>query len=536
MGIYEQFKFNHLNSDVGHIDSLFDNESFYASANIINEKSADPFISGILQTDGHVVLRSKVVNVTDNAITNGTSIKALKSFVDSSGTSRLYAVEATTKDMFTAQQDDTDWVVVTGGTDVWDGATAGLVFKDFSDDGVPTLLFKWLTQNKQLYYISVAGGTSTLNAVASVFGAVLGIYDQRSWLTEYSTAGSGGKSDRVFYSDIGDQETYGATSYFQVGTRGYTLWGMQEFEDNFFIFSANECYKWDTYQLRKEFNLGIGGVFNSILDQQIAVAGKRMFFINRSGNSNMFEFNNENEPMIAFDKSFIKNQTDPVQIYGRNNELYVNAGGTAVIKINTENGSSVCFNDPRIDTNEDALFYPEYFTQGDEGKDLYCAFGAQAYAIKNDIGNDEYSGADKIGILVTKYIYGNNTQEISITKNWREVDIFYNVSDDTLTTEKIDIYYNINKKQRFNQAPYESLLIDSVEVDGLIVNEPGWKLLGSIRSNDFNYNFKRFSFIDSAQSRQIRLKFVLTRGTSNDSVVFEGFRLYYDLKPFEQTK
>ena len=268
-------------------ESVFDHSHLSFTENMVNDPAIFddqdnfnyPYKNGILRLRPGI---SKWVTTP----TLDADITTVKFYKDSAGTAKLLI--GASNDLYYANKSGApaDWTLITNGTDVG-GGNSGFqeTYADFSDNGVPVILYHATDNQAQLRYVNV----TTSTAVTSVFGSILGSFDQRAWLSTFSTAGSGGLKDRVFYSDIGDQETFSATSYFQVGTLGYAISKMQEYNENFYIFNTDEMFSWDTYQLKKIYNLGCEYYTNTSAGElpSVAVVGNKLFFSNDLG---IFEY------------------------------------------------------------------------------------------------------------------------------------------------------------------------------------------------------------------------------------------------------
>lgn len=554
--VYQQFEFKGIRRFVSPQEAVYDHEHMTMTENLMN----DPSVFGV---DNAVTARP---NMYQNSLrlrpgaegwigtpTQGANaINNLQFYRDNASTpNELLISSQNDGKVYAAYQGATDWgtALATGvaNTDY----SLGSMMRPFSDAGVPVIVYKDSREQKQLRYIS----TTTMTDVSSVFGTVLGVYDQRTWLSRFSTAGSGGKPDTVYYSDVGDQQTFGASSFFQVGTKGLPIQSMLEYGRDFYIFNSNETFRWDTYQLTKEFNFGAidrpsyqnghpAGYLNT------TVAGGKMYFSNPHG---LFEYVGAGQPTQIMQDNLT--QSACVQLFGTNkNHLIVSDHQISprfrTYVYNPETRESINFNE-HDDTSTHTSLLPLYFTQEwtldpDYTSQLICAryrqLDNQAYFLNpTKTGDDFNTGINMNGRVDTQYIYGNSVDDIPYLKNWTTCEVYF---------EPIPVATQVAADQIKVFASPMPMQMKQDNTINLQTEETtagfDWRLLYTIDTNDLAEGFVRFKMPESLRSRQIRLRFEIQAGARADtpgqatqiesSPALFGYRLGYNLVGEEATR
>jgi hypothetical protein len=501
MPIFRQYNFKGRKSSFSLEEQLYDRSHFSESAELINNLLCAQSVLTVGINTGQLRPRnSSNTPWTTNAVAS-VAPTSLQFFKDSAGKSLLLMTGNDGK-LYKAQKGDANWTEVAASVANTSNVLAGGMYETFSDDGVSVMLYKNSGINTQLRYLT----SSALTAVTSVYGSVLGGYDGRGWLSEFSTAGTGGKSDRVFYTDIGDQDTVGATSYFQVGTKGYSITSMKECKNNYFIANGSEMYKWDTYQLSPVFKYGVTPMSWSVelgVNSMIDVCNELYF----AYLGNILEYTGEGEPTFISSNDF-PNIGEPPRLRKRRDSLlssYQSTNFAYIFNTITHEGIELGhgnasyelgFRFPTIIENEDAdndtegvmAFIRGYAIKTDEAQ-AYLLDGGNAYDVFATSANTFSPYFNSMPII------GNTPDEAPLTKAWKILDVYYEGD--------VDVYFKTEHVSSWTKLP------------------AGVK--------DIDTTMTRFKLPDSLQSKKIELQF----WPKTSMKYFKGFDLNYDLKPFE---
>lgn len=428
----------------------------------------------------------------------------------SNGTTETLYMSANDGKLYRATKAATNWTAdaTTGIANTT--TTPGSMMADFSDDGTPIMLYKDARDQKQLYKAS--GGA--VSVVTSVFGSILVTYNGRAYLTEFSTAGSGGRADQWRYSDLYDEATWSDANYFNVGTRRLPIIAGIEYKGYLYTFNASEMWRYDEYSNVKIADIGATDFYS------VAVAGGNLYFSNRQG---VWEYSGQNKPKLIMVENTDGVENTNNQLKGVGDFLVVTrptASSPRCYIYNTETKDVIDMNYSNSD-----YYYIEPISSGSNVTDVIVGRynrDAQAYILLTAQSKDDFSANAYIdGQVITFNIYGQSPRSF---KQYDSLDVWFE-PDDTNMTNRSDTKIIISYRVGGYATPITS-------------NTPqnnSFTTLDTLNSaTEYQDGFRTIPFPYNVEGRCIQLKFELRSDDydSSNSLLnsLQGYRVYWEEK------
>jgi len=429
----------------------------------------------------------------------------------SNGTTETLYMSANDGKLYRATKGSTDWTV-DGTTGIANTTTTpGSVAVDFSDAGTPIMLYKDIRDERQLYKAS--GGA--VSAVTNVYGSVLATYNGRAYLSEFSTAGSGGRADQWRFSNLYDEATWTDSDYFNVGTKRLPITAGIEHKGYLYTFNASEMWRYDEYSNVKQADIG------AVASYSAAIAGGNLYFSNRQG---VWEYSGQKKPTLIMTENTDGIENTDNRLEGVGDYLVVTRPTASSARCYVYNTVSKAVID--VNYSDSDYYYIEPILSGSNVNDVIVGRynkDAQAYLLTTAQSKDDFSGHNYIdGQVITFNIYGRNPRSF---KKFDSLDVWFE-PDDTNMANRGDTKITISYRVGGYATPITSNTPQNSTFTELAVLNSAKEYQDGFRNIPFPYNVP--------DGRCIQLKFEL-RSDDYDSAnsllnALQGYRVYWEEK------